>query len=85
MRSASACTPPYSNASAETRKLRRLTLRRVATRQLGFYLSRIPPSLVPISEARVNRLAFEREDSEDALVNAAKRLFADKAFQSLDA
>src|SRR3984893_3869899 len=37
------------------------------------------------SEARVHRLAFQGEDAEDALVDAAQRLAADEALQAFDA
>ena len=39
----------------------------------------------PRSESRVDRLAFECENAEDALVHAVERFAADEAFQCFDA
>ena len=36
-------------------------------------------------EPRVDRLAFEREDPEDAFVNAAEGLVANEAFEGFEA
>jgi hypothetical protein len=36
------------------------------------------------SQPRIDRLALERQDTEDALVNPAERLFADESFERLD-
>jgi hypothetical protein len=36
------------------------------------------------SQPRIDRLALERQDTEDALVNSAQRLLADESFERLD-
>ena len=36
-------------------------------------------------EPRIDRLAFEGQDAEDAFVNAAKRLAGDESLESFDA
>lgn len=39
----------------------------------------------PTLEARVDGFCFERQDTEDAFVDAAKRLLANEAFEGFDA